>query len=483
MSGTQVSHEHAKPDFKRAAASALANTRLGAAMDAATRRQDTGRRTIMPELGDPMAIRNLGARIKDHTLQNLDKYLAQLADSVRQRGGHVHFAADADQAREIITRIAREARVKNIVKAKSMASEEIELNEALEAAGFQVAETDLGEYILQVAGEKPSHIVTPVLHRNREDIARLFADKLGMTYNTDPPTLTAFARRILRERFKAADMGISGANFAVAETGTICIVTNEGNGRFCTCRPRVLVTLMGMEKVVPRMQDLTVFLKLLSKSATGQRMTCYTSLITGPRRPGDADGPEEFHLVILDYGRSGILGSKYREALRCIRCGACLNACPVYRKIGGHAYESVYPGPIGKVISPLLRSLAMYKHLPQASSLCEACYEACPMRINLPKLLLALRDDIHHAGLSPLAWRLGFKGWRMVMSSKFLYRMAAWKGRLFMSLLARDGWVRRVPAPPASIWTRYRDLPNLAKRPFHKRWATLKRQLDEEGKR
>jgi len=482
VSGTQVTGEHAKPDFKRAAALALANTRLGAAMDAATRRQDTGRRTIMPELGDPMAIRNLGARIKDHTLQNLDRYLAQLADSVRKRGGQVHFATDAEQAREIITRIARQAHVQRIVKAKSMASEEIELNEALEAAGFAVTETDLGEYILQVAGEKPSHIVTPVLHRNREDIARLFADKLGMAYSTDPPTLTAFARRILRERFKAADMGISGANFAVAETGTICIVTNEGNGRFTTCRPRVLVTLMGMEKVVPRMQDLTVFLKLLSKSATGQRMTCYTNLITGPRRPGDADGPEEFHLVILDYGRSGILGGKYREALRCIRCGACLNACPVYRKLGGHAYESVYPGPIGKVISPLLRSLATYKHLPQASSLCAACYEACPMRINLPKLLLALRDDILHAGLAPLTWRLGFKGWRMVMSSNFLYRMGSKMGRLFMSLLARDGWVRRLPVPPASTWTTYRDLPNLAKRPFNKRWATLKRQLDEEGK-
>lgn len=481
MSTTQATHEHT-PDFKRAAALALANARLGAAMDAATRRQDTGRRTMMPELGHPMEIRELGARIKDHTLQNLDKYLAQLADSVRRNGGHIHFAADAEQARDIITDIARKANVKKIVKAKSMASEEIHLNDALEAAGFEVTETDLGEYILQVAGEAPSHIVTPVLHRNREDIARLFADKLGMTYSTDPPTLTAFARKILRERFKAAEMGITGGNFAVAETGTVCIVTNEGNGRFCSCRPRVVVSLMGMEKLVPRMLDLTIFLKLLSKSATGQRMTCYTSLMTGPRRPGDQDGPEEYHLVILDYGRSSILGSKYREALRCIRCGACLNACPVYRKVGGHAYESVYPGPIGKVITPLLRSLPMYKYLPQASSLCEACYEACPMRINLPKMLLGLRDDAVREGLTPTTWRLGFKGWRLGMSSKWLYRTGSTMSRIFMGLLARNGWVRRMPLPPASIWTRYRDLPVLAKRPFHKRWAELQQQLDKESK-
>ncbi|HSW46610.1 MAG TPA: LutB/LldF family L-lactate oxidation iron-sulfur protein [Phycisphaerae bacterium] len=483
MSGTQTTGHDAPPDFKRSAAIALANARLGAAMDAATRRQDTGRRTMMPELGDPMATRNLGARIKDHTLQNLDRYLAQLADNVSRSGGKVHFASDAEQARRIIADIARQAGVQHIVKSKSMASEEIHLNTALEAAGFEVAETDLGEYILQIAGEAPSHIVTPVLHRNREDIGRLFADKLGIEYTTDPPTLTAHARRILREKFKAADMGITGANFAVAETGTICIVTNEGNGRFTTSRPRVLVTLMGMEKVIPRMCDLTVFLKLLSKSATGQRMTCYTNLVTGPRRSGDADGPEEFHLVIIDYGRSNILRDpRYREVLRCIRCGACLNACPVYRKIGGHAYESVYPGPIGKVITPLLRSLPMYKDLPNASSLCEACYEACPMRINLPQMLLNLRNDQLKAGKSPLTWRLGFKGWRIGMSSKLLYRMGSMMGRLFMSLLARDGWVRRMPAPPASVWTGYRDLPVLAKRPFHKRWPDLQRELNREGK-
>jgi len=321
-----------------------------------------------------------------------------------------------------------------------MVSEEVHLNEALEAAGFEVTETDLGEYILQLAG--------------------------------------AVARKVLREKFKAADMAITGVNFAVAETGTLAIVTNEGNGRMCTNGPRVVVSLMGIEKVIPRMQDLAVYLKLLGKSATGQRITCYTNLVTGPRRGDDADGPEVFHLVLLDHGRSAILGSDYWEALRCIRCGACLNACPVYRKLGGHAYESVYPGPIGKVITPLLNSLADYKDLPQASSLCEACYEACPQRINLPALLLRLRDELRRQGFAPFSWRIGFKGWRLVMQWNRLYRWGAACGRAGMSLFAKDGWLRRLLGPGA-VWTRYRDFPNIDKRPFHKRWAALKAELDK----
>lgn len=476
-------HEHAaKPDFKRSSTLALANKRLGSAMDAATRRQDNGRRAIMPELGDPLAIRELGARIKNHTLHNLDRYLTQLVENVRRHGGVVHFAETGEQAREIITDIARKAKARTIVKGKSMVSEEIELNDALEAAGFEVAETDLGEYILQLAGEKPSHIVTPVLHKTREDIGKLFAEKLGIPYTSDPEELTAVARRVLREKFRTADMGITGVNFAVAETGTLCIVTNEGNGRMCTSRPRVLVSLMGMEKVVPRMVDLAVMLKLLAKSATGQRITCYTNLMTGPKRPADADGPEEFHLVIMDRGRSSILASDYWEALRCIRCGACLNACPVYRKLGGHAYESVYPGPIGKVITPLLADLAMYAHLPQASSLCEACFEACPMRINIPAMLLELRSTLVRTKQAPLGWRLGFKGWRMGMSSHFLYSWGARFGRWGLRLLSKNGWTSWLPGP-FSPWTQYRDLPGMAPRPFHRRWANLKKELDEEAGR
>lgn len=449
-------------------------------MNAATLRQDTGRRTIMPELGEPIEVRNLAARIKNHTLQNLDGYLEQLVTNVRANGGQVHFAQTAEQARSIIKDIATETQVKTIVKSKSMATEEIELNETLEEAGFTVDETDLGEYILQLAHEKPSHIVTPVLHKTREDIGKLFAEKLGIEYTSDPETLTRVAREVLREKFKNADMGITGANFAIAESGTICIVTNEGNGRLTTSAPRVLVSLMGMEKVIPRMRDLPVFLKVLGKSATGQRITCYTNLITGPKRADDADGPAEYHLVILDEGRSRILASDYRDALRCIRCGACLNACPVYRKLGGHAYESVYPGPIGKVITPLLKDMALYEHLPQACSLCEACLEACPERINLPSLLLHMRGELAQRGRMPFLWRMGFKGWRLGMTSKTLYSWGSWGYRQFMRLLAKDGWCRWMPSVGA-IWTRYRDLPVLDRQPFHRRWARLQRELKSGG--
>jgi L-lactate dehydrogenase complex protein LldF len=259
----------------------------------------------------------------------------------------------------------------------------------------------------------------------------------------------------------------------------VAIVTNEGNGRFCSSRPRLVVCLMGMEKLIPTMRELPVFIKLLAKSATGQRITCYTSIITGPRRPGDFDGPEEFHVVILDNGRSKILGSEYRDSLRCIRCGACLNACPIYRKIGGHAYETTYPGPIGSVITPMLKNLADYADLPSASSLCGACLEACPVRIDLPMYLIHLRNDAIKEGHAPLSWRLGFKGWRVGMGSGWLYRVGAMFGRLFMKLGAHSGWKRKLPST-GGIWTRYRDIPTMPK-PFHKRWQGLRKELDEEG--
>ena len=469
----------APPDFKHDVKVALANERLVLAMDKATRRQDTGRRNSLPELPDPLAARNLAARIKDHTLQNLDKYLGQLADSIRKLGGHVHFAATADHANAIIKQIAADAKVRTIIKSKSMVSEEIHLDDHLIAAGFDVVETDLGEYIIQIDEDKPSHIVTPVIHKTKEDIAELFARKLGIPYTTDPEVLTAAARKILREKFRIADMGITGVNFAVAETGTVCIVTNEGNGRFCASRPRVVVSLMGLEKVVPRMKDLAVFLKLLAKSATGQRITCYTNLITGPRRPGDFDGPEEFHLVILDRGRSSILAGPYRQTLRCIRCGACLNACPVYRKIGGHAYGSVYPGPIGKLISPLLAGLVPYENLPQASSLCGACLDACPVRIDIPALLIRMRNDLLKLGRAPFTFRVGFKFWRIGMKSKLLYRMGAKMARWYMALKAKDGWVSKLPAQ-GKVWTDQRDFPAPAKRPFHARWDELAAELEQE---
>ncbi|MBI4578221.1 MAG: iron-sulfur cluster-binding protein [Planctomycetes bacterium] len=467
-------------DFKHRAAAAATNLRIAEIFDRSARGKDDLRRLAMPELPHPLDTRELAARIKNHTLQNLDRYLDQFASRVRDHGGHVHFAADGTQANQIITEIAQAASAGLIVKSKSMVSEEIELNHALQAAGLNVLETDLGEYILQLAGEKPSHIVTPMAHKPKEEVGQLFAAKLGIPYTDDPTALTKAARKVLRESFRAADMGIIGANFAVAETGTVVIVTNEGNGRFCSSRPRLLVCLMGMEKLVPQLKHVPIYLKLLAKSATGQRITCYTSMITGPKRAGDFDGPEEFHVVILDNGRSHVLAGEYRDALRCIRCGACLNACPIYRKIGGHAYDATYPGPIGSVISPLFTSLATYADLPSACSLCGACLEACPVRIDLPTQLIHLRSDVNKDGHSPLSWRLGFKGWKLGMSSGLLYRLGATFGRWFMKIGARDGWKHKLPAT-GGIWTRYRDVPVMPK-PFHKRWADLQKELDEEGK-
>lgn len=465
--------------FKKVAAQAAQSDRIAAIFDKSARGKDDLRRAIMPELPQSLDTRELAARIKDHTLQNLDKYLAQFVDQVRGHGGQVHFAADGEQACQIIREIAQAASAKLIVKGKSMASEEIELNSALEAAGLDVLETDLGEYILQLANERPSHIVTPMAHKPKEEVGELFQKKLGIPYSNDPATLTKAAREVLREKFRIADMGIIGANFAVAETGSVAIVTNEGNGRFCSSRPRVVVCLMGIEKMVPTMRHLPVFIKLLAKSATGQRVTCYTSLITGPRRPGDADGPEEYHVVILDNGRSKILGSdEYRDSLRCIRCGACLNACPIYRKIGGHAYETTYPGPIGSVITPLLKNLGDYANLPAASSLCGACLDACPVRIDLPTMLIHLRNDAIKEGHAPWSWRLGFIGWKIGMGSTWMYRAGAWFGRLFMKLGARKGWKRKLPAT-GGIWTQYRDIPSMPK-PFHKRWDDLRKELEQD---
>jgi len=469
-----ASARHVHTDFKKKSAVALANERLKVITDTATRRKDNGRKQAMPELRDSLAVREMAARIKDHTLQNLDRYTEQLADNVRGHGGHVHFAHTGEQACAIIRTIAAETGSQRIVKSKAMASEEIELNHDLEAAGLEVVETDLGEYILQLAGEKPSHIVTPVAHKNREDVAELFHEKLGIEYTTDPPTLTAHARRILREKFRHSQMGIIGCNFAV-----VVIVTNEGNGRFGASRPRVLVCLMGMEKILPRMKDLSLFLKILSKSATGQRITCYTSLTNGPRREGDFDGPEEFHLVIMDRNRTKILGSPYRSTLRCIRCGACLNACPVYRKIGGHAYEATYPGPIGKLITPLLNGIDAYENLPQASSLCGACLDACPVRIDIPTMLIEMRNDLQSSGRMPFFYRMGFKGWRIGMQSKFLYHWGAKMAHKFLDVGTQDGWHRHLPGM-ASAWTDHRDFPVMADKPFHQRWDDLKTGLDRE---
>jgi L-lactate dehydrogenase complex protein LldF len=397
--GDYASHEH--HDFTGAVAQALTDVPLQAALGRLSDTLMTANRRGYEALADSDLLRDHAKRIKEHTLAHLDRYLEELERSVERAGGHVHWAGSAEDARRIILDIADENGCKRIVKSKSMTSEEIHLNPALEAAGLEVTETDFGEYIIQLAGERPSHLVAPAVHHTRESVARVLSKHLGRQLPDDPVALAAEGRAALRTRFEQADMGISGANFAVAQTGTIVLITNEGNGRLTTTCPRIHVALMGIEKVLPQLEHLPVFLKLLARAATGQTLSVYTTLITGPRRDSEIDGPEEFHLILLDNGRSKILATPFRESLQCIRCGACLNACPVYRRIGGHAYGGVYAGPIGSILTPLYDSVRANPDLPHASSLCGACQAVCPVRINIPHMLIGLRElqhEVHSGG-------------------------------------------------------------------------------------
>ncbi len=474
-------HEH--HDFLNASALALADQPLQAALTRLTSTLMAGNRRSLGNLADSSQLRDHAKQIKEHSLAHLDQYLEQLETSIRKNGGQVHYAATAEDARRIVVEIARQARCQHVVKSKSMTTEEVHLNPALEAAGLEVVETDFGEFIIQLAGERPSHLVAPAVHHTRESIARILSVRLGEPLPDEPGLLAQAGRRILREKFARADLGITGANFAVAETGTIVLISNEGNARLTTTCPRVHVALMGLEKVIPRLIDLPVFLKLLARAATGQTLSVYTTLISGPRRPGDQDGPEEFHLVVLDNGRSRVLATPFRESLQCIRCGACLNACPVYRRIGGHAYGGVYSGPIGSILTPLYDSVSDNPHLPHASSLCGACQAACPVKINIPHMLIGLRELQHHPqgekvrsrqrrhtlGLE----RLAYWGWKEVLRRPWLYRLALRLARWTLRPLARDSWLRRLPGP-GSGWTGVRDFPAPARQSFRDLWRSGK---------
>jgi L-lactate dehydrogenase complex protein LldF len=344
-------------------------------------------------LDNPEGLREQAHNIKRETLDRLDEYLEHLEKNVMRLGGQVHWARNASEARRLIETIALDKGVKTVVKGKSMVTEEIALNKGLIARGIEVSETDLGEFIIQLAGEPPSHLIGPALHKTKEQIAELFSEKLGAKPMEDPQEMTTFARNALRQRFLDADMGITGVNFAVAETGSIVLFENEGNIRLSTTLPKIHVAVMGIEKVIPSLDDLDVFLKLLPRSATGQKLSSYISIITGPKRDGERDGAEEFHLVILDNGRSRILADEdLKETLYCIRCGACLDFCPVYLKIGGHSYGWVYSGPIGSILTPQLTNRKQAFQLPYASTLCGVCAEVCPVKINIPKILIALRQ-------------------------------------------------------------------------------------------
>ncbi len=467
--GDYARHEH--HDFLAAVQQAIADPPLQVALTRLTSTLMAGSRRAFAALPDSDALRDHAKRIKEHALAHLDKYLEQLETSVQKLGGHVHWAADAAEARRLVVEIARQHDCKHAVKSKSMTTEEIHLNPAIEAAGIEVTETDFGEFIIQLAGERPSHIVAPAVHHTRETIAAILSKHLGEQLPDDPNTLALAGRRTLREKFRRADLGITGVNFAVAETGTVVLVTNEGNGRLTTACPRVHIAIMGMEKVIPRFADLPVFLKLLARAATGNALSVYTTLFTGPRRSGELDGPEEFHLVILDNGRSKVLATPFRESLQCIRCGACLNACPVYRRIGGHAYGGIYSGPIGSILTPLYDSISENPYLPHASSLCGACQAACPVRINIPRMLVGLRELQQQA--KPNRWeRLAYRLWKSVLKRPWLYRLALWSARLVLRPLAREGWLNRLPGPGGG-WTENRDFPAPAARSFRERWKEI----------
>jgi L-lactate dehydrogenase complex protein LldF len=456
--------------FSKRVGEALADSNLQHALENATVRFGKLRGTAFQSFPEGETLRDLARRIKEKTIAELDGYLEALSRSVERQGGRVHWAHDGAEAREIVIALARRYGVRLAVKSKSMTTEEIGLNDALQKTGVEVVETDLGEYIIQLAGETPSHIIAPAIHKTKNDVAELFVRKLGSPRLEKHEELTEEARRRLRDKFRRADLGISGVNFAVAETGTVMIVTNEGNGRLVTSLPPVHVAIMGVEKVVPTWDDVTVLLPLLTRSATGQRLSSYVTAITGPRRAGEVDGPEAFHLVILDNGRSDILESHYREALACIRCGACLNVCPVYTDVGGHAYGATYSGPIGAVITPLLAGLDEAPELPFASSLCGACLEACPMRIDLPRMLVALRHDAVQRGIEPRSEGLAFRAFGWLVGRRRAYELAARLGRLVQRLFVRDGRITAAP-PPLEAWTRYRDFPPLAQEPFRDRWS------------
>src|ERR671928_1139700 len=391
---TQMNHLSSET-FRENAKAALADAHLRGALKNATSLFGERRKLAAASLPNWEELRTQARAIKDEVLLHLDRYLEEFVRNAESRGAKIHWARDAAEANSIICGLAMERRARVIVKSKSMTTEETHLNTALEAAGMQVVETDLGEYIIQLAEETPSHIIAPAIHKTRGQIAELFTAELGMPPTDDVAQLTSTARATLRDRFAAADVGISGVNFGIAETGTIVIVENEGNIRLTTSLPRIHIAVMGIEKVLPRFADLDVFLKLLPRSGTGQRLTTYQSFITGTKRQAIDEGPEELHIVLLDNGRSRMLSHPVtRQSLACIRCGACLNACPVYQQVGGHAYGSVYPGPIGAVITPQLSGLGKTQQLPYASSLCGACREVCPVKIDIPELLLHLRAEV-----------------------------------------------------------------------------------------
>jgi L-lactate dehydrogenase complex protein LldF len=461
------------PRFQEAAPAALGNSTLRRNLGRATSTIRAKRSEVVAEMPDWEDLREAGRAIKERTLRHLDGYLEQLEGSVREAGGFVHWAADAAEANQIVVDIARSHRATEAVKVKSLTTDEIGLNGALADAGIAALETDLAELIVQLGGDRPSHILVPAVHKNRREIRDLFRSRFrDPELSDEPEELTAAARRFLRAKFLTAGFAVSGANFAVAETGSIAVVESEGNGRMCLTLPDVLVTVMGIEKVVPSWDDLAVFLQLLPRSSTGERMNPYTSIWTGVTL---GDGPQSFHLVLLDNGRTDALADRpARETLACIRCSACLNVCPVYERTGGHAYSSVYPGPIGAILTPQLIHSRSSESLPYASSLCGACYEVCPVKINIPRILVHLRgrvvDEHRHTARGRLATEtIAMRILGALFGGPRRFGAAQRVARVGQRPFVREGRISRLPIG-LSGWTRTRDIPSVPKQTFREWW-------------
>ncbi|GIN88545.1 lactate utilization protein B [Heyndrickxia sporothermodurans] len=447
-------------NFKNRMSDGIQDDFMRGAVRDAQERLHNNRLLAADQLGNWEEWRSLGEEIRQNVLANLDYYLYQLSENVAKRGGHVFFAQTAEEAQEYIKGVVIKQNGKKIVKSKSMVTEEISLNECLEEAGCEVVETDLGEYILQIDNhDPPSHIVAPALHKNKEQIRDVFTEKIGYNQSEKPEELAAHARKMLRKEFLSADVGITGCNFAIAESGSIGLVTNEGNARMVTTLPKTQITVMGMERIVPTYDEFEVLVSLLTRSAVGQRLTSYVTALTGPRESGEVDGPEEFHLVIVDNGRSNILGTEFQSVLQCIRCAACINVCPVYRHIGGHSYGSIYPGPIGAVLTPLLGGYEEYKELPYASSLCGACTEACPVKIPLHELLHKHRQVIiEREGKAPVSEKLMMKAFGLGAASSGLYGFGSKIASAAVKPFVKDNRITKGPGP-LKAWTEIRDFP------------------------
>jgi L-lactate dehydrogenase complex protein LldF len=462
--------------FLRRAARAIEDENLQRALDQNAKNRVAGRNIAFNFLPDISQIRNRAHDIRASVVEQLPKLLDAFSRNMESNGWVIHYAASARDACSQISRISAEHHIRIAIKSKSMVTEEIHLNQVLSEQGIEVIETDLGEFIVQLRGEPPGHIITPAIHLMREEVAQTFVEHLGIEFTTDVADLNQAARQNLRQAFLKAGIGISGVNFGVVDPGVICIVTNEGNGRMVTTMPDVHIAVMGIERIVPSLEQLATMLQLLSRSATGQILTSYVSLIRSPRRADDLDGPSTRHLILVDNGRNTMRQSSLKSALLCIRCGACLNACPVYREIGGHTYESIYPGPIGSVVSPGLFGIEKFGHLAKASTLCGACREACPVDIDLPTLLLRTRDQYIRMAKQPALYSLAMRAFRWVNSSPgrfvFAIKSAALLTRLFSSA---DGWIKKLPGP-LGAWTEYRDFPRFHSHLFRDRFEPVEKR-------